>query len=189
MCPVESRMWGSSIRSILDAQIPMSFPDAITRTRCSSHRSSTFVSLLRSAMYCTPSSRARVMARLFAPEKPTLSGSPRMSTRGKRSRTNSTEPSVEPLSTRMTSKFGYVCLSRAVRQSSRKRFPFQLTTMTIACPLPGIFFILIMPPNTYVSCLPVSSARSNLSCATCSETSPTMKTTTDMVISMADVGP
>ena len=50
-------------------------------------------------------------------------------------------------------------------------------------------YLSALATKTYFSFASKDSVRSNLSCATCSETNPTMKTTTDMVINMADVGP
>src|SRR5579862_6787914 len=56
---------------------------------------------------------------------------------GKFSSTKSTDPSSEPLSTRIVSKSLNVCHRKAERHVSRKCFPFQLITMTVIAGIVG----------------------------------------------------
>ena len=68
---------------------------------------------------------------IFPPVKPRFSGKASSFISGNCERTYSTEPSFEPLSTRIVSKSQNVWRLMAERQSSRKGFPFQLRMMTL----------------------------------------------------------
>src|SRR5947209_13541789 len=68
---------------------------------------------------------------MFPPVKPRFFSRAIVLTSGKRQRTYSTEPSCEPLSTKIVSKLRKLCRRRADKHTSRKCLPFQLTMMTL----------------------------------------------------------
>src|SRR5207245_7917707 len=95
-----------------------------TATSSSSQAGSARVSLLTKATTSASTWRA---ARLLPPANPRLRFERTIRTEGKRSRTRSTEPSVDPLSASTTWKGPlYVCAAREARQSARCSRPFQL---------------------------------------------------------------
>src|SRR5215204_1395655 len=110
------------------ASSPASGQDSAARTSASSQPGSVSVSLFSSTIYSA--SEAWIPA-FTAALKPLFSVKGSTRTSGKLRFTNATEPSVEPLSTRIVSKSLKDCSRSELRHGKRNLSPFQLGTTTV----------------------------------------------------------
>ena len=112
------------------ANMPASGCAAAALTRLASQSGSGIASLLMVAM---SGARADSKPLLLPAANPVFSESSITRTDGNASRTQTAVPSVEPLSTRMTSWRTFCCSTMAESDSLSRSRPFHVTTTTEAC--------------------------------------------------------